>query len=40
MSKNRKKRDYEILFYTILGVVALIGFSLFILYIYRGYSNG
>lgn len=34
--KTHKKRDYEVLVYTILGVAALIGFSIFVLYIYGG----
>lgn len=34
--KRHSKRDIEILIYTILGVVALIGFAVFVWYIYGG----
>ena len=34
--KTHKKRDYEVLIYTILGVTALIAFAIFVWYIYGG----
>lgn len=36
MSKKHKKRDYEVLIYTIIGAAALIAFAVFVFYIYGG----